>query len=123
MTDTELSIRAGKDRNFLAITKYYSIGRYNKMKEMGICEYIDESNRLRMVASGIYYDLAPNKLLSEFYREYCKDITKSIETFYNLINNAGFNSTNSIMSISLFNKLTELDKQYKEYKKIRIKYV
>jgi len=116
MTDAELSIRAGKDRKFLAITKYYSIDRYNKMKEMGICEYIDESNRLRMVASGIYYDLAPNKLLSEFYREYCKDITKSIETFYNLINNAGFNSTNSIMSISLFNKLTELEKQYNEYK-------
>jgi len=117
MTDSQLSINAGRGRNFLTITRHYSPEKYDKMKELGIDSYIDESIRLRLVASTLYYDLLEKNALSACYRDYCRDLIKTQETFFSFIYNSAFGNANTVMSIGLFNKLTKLEKQYKEYKK------
>ena len=117
MTDEQLSVRAGKDRNFSAIIKEVSEDTYDKMKEIGIQEYIDESKRLRILALDIYNDIEQNRSLFQFYEKYCKDIISSIGLFYGLIFNEKFKHEDSIMSIISFNKLTELKKRYDKYKK------
>jgi len=117
MTDEQLSVEAGENKNFLELTKYYSPDRYDKMKEIGICAYIDESKRLRILALDIYNDLEQNRSLFQFYEKYCKDIVSSMTAFYTLIYSAGFKHEDSIMSIISFNKLTELEKRYNKYKK------
>ncbi len=116
MKDSELSVQAGKNQNYLAHYKCTSNPKYQLFKKFGILGFTDECARVKEELSVMYYELYEKKHISKFGRDNLLDEFRTAIHFNMWLNKNAF-SIIETMSATTYNKAIRVLKKYKEKNK------
>lgn len=119
MTDTEISLAAGKSESYMRVLKSMNKEKYNLLKEYGIEEFEHMYKTLKNKLAEIYWEIKETKNLSfaNLYRSSNKiqNNYKSIESLNVGMSKFAFSSSMRT-TVSGFTKMNIIIKEYEKYK-------
>ena len=120
LPDQQLSLAAGRHRNYLAEIKKRDLEKYKLMKKMGVRGFEDSFDDFKNQLGDIYYEIQDMEDMSiqEFHKLYGKDIINTVQGFYKCLGQYPFENTGwrTLHAYYRNQEIIERYKQYKEYK-------
>ena len=119
MTDQELSLRANKNRNFLAELKCRDAEKYKLIKKIGIPEFEEYATELRTRLGMMYWEIKddPDMTFTELYHNYCPNSNSTIHSFMNYISKMSFQSRSTFPQLRAVKRMEVILEAFKQYKK------
>ena len=118
MTDQEISLNAGFDRNWLAELKWRNPTKYKIMRRMGVTQYINYDARLRAQLGIIYWEIKESNdmTMSEFWSLYLRPVITSKHAFMVYIKSMAFTLSEATTRLSAVKRMQYIVKAYDKYK-------